>query len=163
MSYKNSEVVSQWYGSNNYQPKTSSDFRLKKEIISLTDIKQIYLAFKPKSYKFKDTKYENNEKIHTGLIAQQVINTLTDNGVDWKDTDLVEEYKCRDYMDEGQYTGKTAYRINYENLHAYHIAFSQEMYKEIQELKDENKKKDEKILELEKRLKKLESVISTIA
>ena len=66
-------------------------------------------------------------------------------------------------MDEGQYTGKTAYRINYENLHAYHIAFSQEMYKEIQELKDENKKKDEKILELEKRLKKLESVISTIA
>lgn len=163
LSYKGYEVVNQYYGSNNYQPKSSSDLRLKKEIISLTDIKQIYLAFKPKSYKFKDTKYENNEKIHTGLIAQQVINTLTDNGVDWKDTDLVEEYKCRDYMDEGQYTGETAYRINYENLHAYHIAFSQEMYQEIQELKDENKKKDEKILELEKRLKKLESVISTIA
>lgn len=161
--YKGFEVVNINYGSNNYQPKSSSDFRLKKEIISLTDIKQIYLAFKPKSYKFKDTKYENNEKIHTGLIAQQVINTLTDNGVNWKDADLVEEYKCRDYMDEGQYTGETAYRINYENLHAYHIAFSQEMYQEIQELKDENKKKDEKISELEKRLEKLESVISTIA
>ena len=133
--------------------------RLKKEIISLTDIRQIYLAFKPKSYKFKDTKYENNEKIHTGLIAQQVINTLTDNGVDWKDTDLVEEYKCRDYMDEGQYTGKTAYRINYENLHAYHIAFSQEMYKEIQILKEENNKKDEEISKLKERLDKLESII----
>lgn len=158
-SYKGSEVVNQNYGLNNYQPKTSSDFRLKKEIISLTDIKQIYLAFKPKSYKFKDTKYENNEKIHTGLIAQQVINTLTDNGVDWKDTDLVEEYKCRDYMDEGQYTGKTAYRINYENLHAYHIAFSQEMYKEIQILKEENNKKDEEISKLKERLDKLESII----
>lgn len=158
-SYKGSEVVNQNYGLNNYQPKTSSDFRLKKEIISLTDIKQIYLAFKPKSYKFKDTKYENNEKIHTGLIAQQVINTLTDNGVDWKDTDLVEEYKCRDYMDEGQYTGKTAYRINYENLHAYHIAFSQEMYKEIQILKEENNKKDEEISKLKERLNKLESII----
>lgn len=159
MKYKNSEVVNQYYGSNNYQPKSSSDLRLKKEIVSLTDIRQIYLAFKPKSYKFKDTKYENNEKIHTGLIAQQVINTLTDNGVDWKDTDLVEEYKCRDYMDEGQYTGKTAYRINYENLHAYHIAFSQEMYKEIQILKEENNKKDEEISKLKERLDKLESII----
>ena len=159
LSYKKSEVVNVNYGSNNYQPKSSSDLRLKKEIISLTDIKQIYLAFKPKSYKFKDTKYENNEKIHTGLIAQQVINTLTDNGVDWKDTDLVEEYKCRDYMDEGQYTGKTAYRINYENLHAYHIAFSQEMYKEIQILKEENNKKDEEISKLKERLDKLESII----
>lgn len=163
LQYKGSEVVNVNYGSNNYQPKSSSDLRLKKEIVSLTDIRQIYLAFKPKSYKFKDTKYENNEKIHTGLIAQQVINTLADNGIDWKDTDLVEEYKCRDYMDEGQYTGETAYRINYENLHAYHIAFSQEMCQEIQELKDENKKKDEKISELEKRLEKLESIISSIA
>lgn len=159
LSYKGSEVVNQDYGSNNYQPKSSSDLRLKKEIVSLTDIRQIYLAFKPKSYKFKDTKYENNEKIHTGLIAQQVINTLTDNGVDWKDTDLVEEYKCRDYMDEGQYTGETAYRINYENLHAYHIAFSQEMYKEIQILKEENNKKDEEISKLKERLDKLESII----
>ena len=66
-------------------------------------------------------------------------------------------------MDEGQYTGETAYRINYENLHAYHIAFSQEMHQEIQQLKDENKKKDEKISELEKRLEKLESIISSIA
>ena len=159
LSYKKSEVVNVNYGSNNYQPKSSSDLRLKKEIISLTDIRQIYLAFKPKSYKFKDTKYENNEKIHTGLIAQQVINTLTDNGVDWKDTDLVEEYKCRDYMDEGQYTGETAYRINYENLHAFHISFSQGMYKEIQILKEENNKKDQEIALLKERLDKLESII----
>ena len=132
---------------------------MKKEITSLNNVSQVYLSFKPKSYKFKDTKYENNEIVHTGLIAQQVINTLTDNGVDWKDTDLVEEYKCRDYMDEGQYTGETAYRINYENLHAYHIAFSQEMYKEIQILNEENNKKDEEISKLKERLDKLESII----
>lgn len=159
LMYKDSEVVNQYYGSNNYQPKSSSDLRLKKEITSLNNVSQVYLSFKPKSYKFKDTKYENNEKIHTGLIAQQVINTLADNGVDWKDTDLVEEYKCRDYMDEGQYTGETAYRINYENLHAFHISFSQEMYKEIQILKEENNKKDEEIALLKERLDKLESII----
>ena len=159
LMYKGSEVVNQYYGSNNYQPKSSSDLRLKKEITSLNNVSQVYLSFKPKSYKFKDTKYENNEKIHTGLIAQQVINTLADNGVDWKDTDLVEEYKCRDYMDEGQYTGETAYRINYENLHAFHISFSQEMYKDIQILKEENNKKDEEIALLKERLDKLESII----
>ena len=37
------------------------------------------------------------------------------------------------------------------------------MYQEIQKLKEENKKKDERISELEKRLEKLESVISIIA
>lgn len=62
-------------------------------------------------------------------------------------------------MDEGQYTGKTAYRINYENLHAFHISFSQKMYKEIQILKEENNKKDEEIALLKERLDKLESII----
>lgn len=159
MSYKNSEVVSQWYGSNNYQPKTSSDFRLKKDILSLPDITQFYLSLKPKSYTFKDTKVENNNKIHYGLLAQETKKALDENKLDSEQSDLIEEYECRDYMDEGQYTGKTAYRINYENLHAFHISFSQEMYKEIQILKDENNKKDEEIAKLKERLDKLESII----
>ena len=157
--YKNSEVVNRRDGDNYYQSKSSSDFRLKKEITSLSDVESIYLSFKPKSYKFKDEKFQNNEKIHNGLIAQQVITVLSDNGVNWEDTDLVEEYECREYMDEGQYTGKTAYRINYENLHAYHIAFAQSMYKKIETLEKQNKGKDEKINDLEQRLSKLESLL----
>lgn len=159
MSYKNSEVVSQWYGSNNYQPKTSSDFRLKKDILSLPDITQFYLSLKPKSYTFKDTKVENNNKIHYGLLAQETKKALDENKLDSEQSDLIEEYECRDYMDEGQYTGKTAYRINYENLHAFHISFSQGMYKEIQILKEENNKKDQEIALLKERLDKLESII----
>ena len=159
LSYKDSEVVNQYYGSNNYQPKTSSDFRLKKDILSLPDITQFYLSLKPKSYTFKDTKVENNNKIHYGLIAQETKKALDENKLDSEQSDLIEEYDCRDYMDEGQYTGKTAYRINYENLHAFHISFSQRMYKEIQTLKEENNKKDEEIALLKERLDKLESII----
>ena len=157
--YKDSEVVNQNYGLNNYQPRTSSDFRLKKDILSLPDITQFYLSLKPKSYTFKDTKVENNNKIHYGLIAQETKKSLDENKLDSEQSDLIEEYECRDYMDEGQYTGKTAYRINYENLHAFHISFSQEMYKEIQILKEENNKKDEEIALLKERLDKLESII----
>lgn len=157
--YKDSEVVNQNYGSNNYQSKTSSDFRLKKDILSLPDITQFYLSLKPKSYTFKDTKVENNNKIHYGLIAQETKKALDENQLDGEQSDLIEEYDCRDYMDEGQYTGKTAYRINYENLHAFHISFSQRMYKEIQTLKEENNKKDEEISKLKERLDKLESII----
>lgn len=157
--YKDSEVVNQNYGLNNYQPRTSSDFRLKKDILSLPDITQFYLSLKPKSYTFKDTKVENNNKIHYGLIAQETKKALDENKLDSEQSDLIEEYECRDYMDEGQYTGKTAYRINYENLHAFHISFSQEMYKEIQTLKEENNKKDEEIAKLKERLEKLESII----
>ena len=163
ISYKNSEVVSQWYGSNNYQPKTSSDFRLKKDILSLPDITQFYLSLKPKSYTFKDTKVENNNKIHYGLLAQETKKALDENKLDSEQSDLIEEYECRDYMDEGQYTGKTAYRINYENLHAFHISFSQGMYKEIQILKEENNKKDQEIALLKERLDKLESIILKVA
>lgn len=157
--YKDFEVVNVKYGSNNYQPKSSSDFRLKKDILSLPDITQFYLSLKPKSYTFKDTKVENNNKIHYGLIAQETKKALDENKLDSEQSNLVEEYECRDYMDEGQYTGKTAYRINYENLHAFHISFSQKMYKEIQILKEENNKKDEELALLKERLDKLESII----
>ena len=153
------EIVNKQYLKNNYQAKTSSDFRLKKDIRSMENIDEIYLSFKPKFYRFKDEKVENNEKIRSGLLAQQVITTLQENDKDWKQNDLVEEYNCREYMDEGQYTGDTAYRINYENLHAYHIAFAQSMYKKVETLEEQNKEKDEKINDLEQRLSKLESLL----
>lgn len=153
------EIVNKQYLKNNYQAKTSSDFRLKKDIRSMENIDEIYLSFKPKFYRFKDEKVENNEKIRSGLLAQQVIAILQENDEDWKQNDLVEEYNCREYMDEGQYTGDTAYRINYENLHAYHIAFAQSMYKKIETLEKQNKEKNEKINNLEQRLSKLESLL----
>ena len=92
-------------------------------------------------------------------IPVETKKALDENQLDSEQSDLIEEYDCRDYMDEGQYTGKTAYRINYENLHAFHISFSQRMYKEIQTLKEENNKKDEEISKLKERLDKLESII----
>ncbi len=124
------------YVQDNFQRSSSSDFRLKKEILPLKNIKPIYLNFKPKQYSFKNGCAENN-KVHYGLLAQQVVHVLEKNNIDWRGSDLVEEYETRSYMDEGKYTGDTAYRINYENLHALHIAFAQEMYRELEDLKKE--------------------------
>ena len=124
------------YVQDNFQRSSSSDLRLKKEILPVKNIKSLYLDFKPKQYSFKDGCAEN-DKVHYGLLAQQVIHVLERNNIDWKNSDLIEEYETRSYMDEGKYAGKTAYRINYENLHALHIAFAQEMYHELEELKKE--------------------------
>lgn len=124
------------YVQDNFQRSSSSDFRLKKEILPINNIKSMYLSFKPKQYSFKDGCAEN-DKVHYGLLAQQVVHVLGRNNIDWKSSDLVEEYETRSYMDEGKYAGKNAYRINYENLHALHIAFAQEMYRELEDLKKE--------------------------
>ena len=65
------------------------------------------------------------------LLKDSYANELLSNGL-LKIEDIVEEYEIRSYMDEGQYVknGK-ALRVNYDNLHAYHIAFGQEIYNEL--------------------------------
>ena len=66
------------YANNGFkvQLQTSSDIRLKKEIQSLNDVKDLYLGFKPKQYKFKTDTLGDDEQIRYGLIANEVKNNL---------------------------------------------------------------------------------------
>lgn len=120
------------YVQNKFQEYHPSDFRLKKDISTLSNIKDFYLNLKPKQYQFKDTETKDHEKYYTGLLAQEVQSNLERHGFNSAAFAIVEEYDTRPYMDEGQYVrnGK-ALRVNYDNLHAYHIAFGQEIYQEL--------------------------------
>lgn len=122
---------------SNFQPKGSSDFRLKKDIFSLesSNINDFYMNLKPKSYRFKDC--TENNKIHSGLLAQQIINNFSKHNMNWKDYDLIEEYNNRTEKDEGMYTGQKSFRVNYDNLHAYHITMVQSLQRQIDILRAE--------------------------
>ena len=122
------------YANNGFkvQLQTSSDIRLKKEIQSLNDVRDLYLGFKPKQYKFKTDTLGDDEQIRYGLIANEVKNNLDRCGLNSSDYQIVETYQTNEH------TGQQAYirdgvglRINYENLHALHIAFGQQIYKEL--------------------------------
>ena len=127
-----------------FQVASSSDVRLKYDISSINDITDFYMSLKPKSYKFKTS--DTNNKIHTGLIAQEVISNLKSNNLDYNDYSIIEEYKPRDFSDEGFFSnGENLYRINYENLHAYHISMIQKHQHEIELLKEKIDELEEKI------------------
>ncbi|WP_167957970.1 tail fiber domain-containing protein [Anaerosporobacter faecicola] len=137
ISFNGENGASVTYVQNNFQRISSSDARLKYNIQSLDDTLELfYKDLKSKSYRFKDRQVDNN--IHYGLLAQEIL-TLIDKYKLPNDINLVEEYECRDYMDEGMYinNGK-AYRVNYEELHALHIYMIQKLYKRVEELEEKH-------------------------
>lgn len=122
------------YTHNGYliQYQSSSDVRLKKEIQSLNNVKDLYLGFKPKQYKFKTDTLGDDEQIRYGLIANEVKSNLDRCGFNSSDYQIVETYKTNEFTGQQAYIRDgVGYRINYENLHALHIAFGQQIYKEL--------------------------------
>lgn len=122
------------YANNGFkvQLQTSSDIRLKKEIQSLNDVKDLYLGFKPKQYKFKTNTLGDDEQIRYGLIANEVKSNLDRCGYNSSDYQIVETYQTNGFSGQQAYIRDgVGLRINYENLHALHIAFGQQIYKEL--------------------------------
>lgn len=116
----------------------TSDFRLKRDFRKIKGIENAYLSFKPYDYRFKSQSEFYNQKIHSGLLGQEVIKALEKNGLDWRDYDLIETFKPDSAIsDEGQYVGKQGYRVNYNNLHAWHIYMIQELWKKVESLEKE--------------------------
>ena len=114
------------------QLQSSSDIRLKKEIQSLNDVKDLYLGFKPKQYKFKTTNLGDDEQIRYGLIANEVKSNLDRCGYNSSDYQIIEKYQTNGFSGQQAYIRDgVGLRINYENLHALHIAFGQQIYKEL--------------------------------
>lgn len=114
------------------QLQSSSDIRLKKEIQSLNDVKDLYLGFKPKQYKFKTTNLGDDEQIRYGLIANEVKSNLDRCGYNSSDYQIIETYQTNGFSGQQAYIRDgVGLRINYENLHALHIAFGQQIYKEL--------------------------------
>ena len=145
-----SDYATKTYVDNKVSSSSSSDFRFKKDIATIDDIlKDVYMDFKVKQYKFKDgVNISEPNKIHFGLIAQQVNSNLISHNLTADDYDLVETINNNESYDslESLYTGSNQhYKINYENLHGMHIMMIQEQRKEIELLKSEIDELKEKI------------------
>lgn len=141
IDFKDANGASVTWVQDNFQRKSSSDFRLKKDIANINqiDVDGIYDSFKAKSYRMKGD--QSNEKIHFGLLAQELMSLLNKYGHDYRDFDLIEERENLPYYDDGMYaSGGTHYAINYENLHALHIAKIQGISKRLDRIENALKK-----------------------
>lgn len=133
--------------------ETASDLRLKKDIKALDDIKSVYMNFKPYTYRYKSDLRGDN--IHSGLIAQQVISNLENNGYNANDFGLVDTFIPYEKSNENEFVGQESYCINYNNLHAWHIKMIQEQQKEIDCLKEENQALKTRLDEIERLIKNI--------
>lgn len=119
-----------------FQKSSSSDMRLKKDIRNVdATLIEMYYKLKPKAYRMKDTKEDNS--VRYGLLAQQVISAMNECGINTAEQNIIEIVENAEGRDDGMYCGEgTHYRLNYENLHALHIAAIQNMQKKIKELEE---------------------------
>ena len=119
---------------NNFQRKSASDFRLKRNICSLEKLPiELFMELKPKMYEFKCDGY--GEGIHFGFIMQEVQAAFERYGYNAFNYNIIEINDKRDNLDEGQYLfdGKVC-RINYENFHAWDIAITQNLFNQIKSI-----------------------------
>lgn len=108
---------------------SSSDERLKKNIVQIDDITNKYMELRPVSYRFKEGA-GNNTKTNFGFIAQDIdkIFPKEDYALVNKDDLPIDGQKqyCPDYV----------LTLNQNNLHAIHTKMIQKHEHEINELKE---------------------------
>lgn len=120
-------------------PWSSSDKRMKDVHGTIEKVRDFYMALKPLQYTFKKgVDYENPEDMRYGLIAQDVLKTYKK----CYNTDKQGIVQKRKILESGtkEVVGDTEkYVINYDELHAFHIAMIQELRAEVDNLKAEIK------------------------
>ena len=109
--------------------RQASDKRLKKNI-KLLDVEDEYMELKPVEYKYR--KHVNNSKVHFGFVANDIAESFDKdkyNIVEY-DTEIITEGE-RKYVKDG------VYRINYEDMHAMHVAMIQKHQLDINMFREE--------------------------
>lgn len=133
----------------------SSDKRLKNNIQSLRDIKNVYMAMRPVEYTWKSGYITQHTGLQFGLIAQDLEKILQDAGL--SDSGLVLKENAED--DEKAIHGDSkTWKIDKENLHAMHIQMIQSQQKEIELLKQKNEELERRISALERSVNHAENL-----
>ncbi|BCK01594.1 tail fiber domain-containing protein [Anaerocolumna chitinilytica] len=117
---------------DNFQRKTSSDIRLKKNYRTLSELPlSLYMELKPYLYEFKIKDYGEGSAI--GFMAQQVEQAFEKYGLNPFDYNLVQKRDPRDGTDEDQYVflDKKVHYINYENMHAWTAHVLQQVVEKV--------------------------------
>ena len=108
----------------------SSDRNVKKEIdYDLSKYRQFLLDLKPCRYKFKNGQ---SDRFHTGMIAQDMEQSLADNGIDSKE--FAGWCKMEILDDDGQPTGNYTYGIRYDDIVPLNTMLIQELVRRVDDL-----------------------------
>ena len=138
--------------------RASCDERMKEDIAGIDKaVFDAYMQFVPVKYKYKEKAQPSyNSKINFGVTAQNIMQAFEENGIDWKEYDIIEEKSAYDIDlcgDIAEYTnGEDYYVVNDKNLHALHIAMIQRQQATIQ-----NQQK--KIISVEQELSSLKKLL----
>lgn len=160
--YGSPNAASTWWCEDTFQTKSSSDFRLKKNILTLDLPDELFMALKPKSFEYKCDEY--SKRLVFGLLSQQVESAFKQYGYDPYIYNLIELVNPKSaYTDECLYVDDKVHRLNYNNLIPWNISMTQKLYNAVALLKGTMQKQQtlidsqaDKINEFEQRLNKLE-------
>lgn len=136
IGFKGKNAASVTWCNDTFEPKSSSDFRLKYDIKSLEDLPvELFLELKPKQFRFKDGCDEYHKGIIFGFVAQQIESAFEKYGLNVWDYNLVEKVPVKAYTEEGLYVKDQVHRVNYINFHAWEISVMQKLLNENNEFK----------------------------
>lgn len=108
---------------------STSDRNYKTDILDESLGLNFVNLLKPRSYKFKDG---TNDRIHHGLIAQEVEEVVNSLGIPTDDFAPIS--KTPEYDEAGNETGEFIYGLRYEELIGPLIKATQELYAQVQDL-----------------------------
>lgn len=124
---------------------TTSDRRLKKDIMPLDVTEEQYMRFKPVSYRWKNSK---NDKVNFGLIAQDLLGVASELLCPHPNENLTVE-------GEGDLEG-IQWTVDHQSLHAMHISVIKKLIAKVDilvelitQMKTESEKQAKRIKELE--------------
>lgn len=117
--------------------QSTSDGRLKEVHGTLNRVRDFYMSLEPIKYNFKKgITSKDSTKTHYGLVAQDVLKSYNKY---YKDEQSIVLQQDSDEDTKAITGDDKKYVINYDELHAFHIAMIQELRKEVDELKAEIK------------------------
>jgi len=123
-------VASVNWVNNNFQPLSSSDFRLKKNFKPLSELPlTLFMELKAKQFEYKSDVF--GKGIRFGFNAQQIEKAFQRHGYSPYEYNLIELRPVKNYTQEGIYIKDYVHRINYENFHAWEIDILQRICKKI--------------------------------
>lgn len=147
-----------------YGKLSSSDERIKHDIFDISPkYKSFFLDIQPKQFMYKNLySFENHDRVHTGVIAQQCLEAMAKNDISIDEYGLI-RHKILDPDDNNLLGLKERYYVEYSELHGIEIAMIQDNYHRIESLISENQSLKNEILMLQgqlslinQRLQKLE-------
>lgn len=141
-----------------YTIDTGSDKRIKDHITDLPEeLETAYLNLRPVKFRYKPgLKSSDSRQYHYGFISQELEKALLDVGIGEHDTSLYEYLPVDTDEHVDLYVNDKLHHVNYRELHAMHVQMIQKQHKEIEELKQKNKRLEEKMQDFEQRLSALE-------